>query len=127
RVSSRVVLIVGAAAALIFGLALALMPEQMLMGFGLDAPAAARVLSRDVGATLLGFAVLNWFGRNATGMALRAILVANLFVQAAELVVNGIEIGMGELPMAAAGGLAIHIILGALFVWALYRPGRAAA
>jgi len=117
-----VVLIIGAVAAFVFGLALTLAPEQMLAGFGLETPAAARVLSRDVGVTLLGLAVLNWMARNATGGALRAILVANLFVQVAELVVNGIEIGVGDLPGAAAGGLAIHLILGALFAWALLRP-----
>ena len=30
----------------------------------------------------------------------------------------------GELPPAAAGGLVIHLVLGALFGWALYRTGR---
>src|SRR5437867_8534002 len=124
--STRVVLIIGAVAALLFGLALVLLPAQMLAGFGLGAPAAAQVLSRDVGVTLIGLAVLNWLGRNATGEALRAILVANIFVQAAELVVNGIELAVGDLPSTAAGGLIIHIVLGALFLWALVRPGRPA-
>ena len=121
--SVRLVLVIGAAAALLFGLLLTLLPDQMLGGFGLESAPAARVLSRDVGVTLIGLAVLNWFGRNATGAALRAILLANLFVQVAELVVNGIEIAVGELPASAAGGLAIHIILGALFAWALIRRG----
>src|SRR2546430_14872595 len=124
--STRVVLIIGAVAALLFGLALVLLPAQMLAGFGLGAPAAAQVLSRDVGVTLLGLAVLNWLGRNATGDALRAILAANLFVQVAELVINGLELAMGELPPAAAGGLVIHLVLGALFAWALVQSGRAA-
>jgi hypothetical protein len=121
---TRVVLIIGALAALIFGLGLTLVPAQMLAGFGLGAPSAAVVLSRDVGVTLLGLAVLNWLGRNATGAALRAILVANLFVQVAELIVNGIELAIGELPTAAAGGLVIHIVLGALFLWALTQSSR---
>ena len=122
--NSRVVLIIGAVAALIFGLGLTFLPTQMLAGFGLGAPPAAQVLSRDVGVTLLGLAVLNWLGRNAAGEALRAILVANLFVQIAELIVNAIELAVGELPPAAAGGLVIHLVLGALFGWALYRTGR---
>jgi hypothetical protein len=122
---SRVVLIIGAIAALLFGLGLTLAPVQMLAGFGLGAPTVALVLSRDVGVTLLGLAVLNWLGRNATGEALRAILAANLFVQVAELVVNGLELGIGELPPAAAGGLVIHLVLGALFGWALLQSGRA--
>ena len=50
--------------------------------------------------------------------------MANLFVQTAELIVNAIELLAGELPPPAAGGLVIHLILGALFGWALYRSGR---
>ena len=123
--TSRVVLIIGAVAALVFGLALTLAPAQMLAGFGLGTPTAAQVLSRDVGVTLVGLAVLNWLGRNTTGEALRAILVANIFVQGAELVVNGYELAVGELPSDAAGGLIIHVVLGALFVWALVQSGRA--
>jgi hypothetical protein len=119
--SARVILIVGAAAALLFGLGLTLLPDQMLAGFGLETPTAARVLSRDVGVTLLGLAVLNWLARNLHGDALRVILAANLFVQIAELVVNGIELAVGDLPPAAAGGLLIHIVLGALFAWPLLR------
>jgi hypothetical protein len=119
--SARVVLIIGAAMALLFGLLLTLMPDQMLAGFGLDAPTAARVLSRDVGVTLVGLGLLNWLARNATGSTLRALLIANLFVQIAELVVNGAELAVGDLPAPAAGGLVIHIVLGALFAWALLR------
>lgn len=125
--TSRAVLIIGAIAALVFGLSLTLLPAQMLAGFGLGAPTVAVVLSRDVGVTLLGLAVLNWLGRNATGQALRAILAANLFVQVAELFVNGLELATGELPAAAAGGVIIHVVLGALFAWALYQSVRAPA
>ena len=53
-----------------------------------------------------------------------AILFANLFVQVAELIVNAIEIATGELPGAAAGGLLIHLVLGGLFGWALYKSRR---
>ena len=125
--SARLVLIIGAAAALVFGLGLLLAPAQMLAGFGLDAPTAAMVLSRDVGVTLLGLAVLNWLGRNTTGEALRAILAANLAVQVLELAVNGAELAVGQLPAAAAGGLVIHIVLGGLFAWVLLMPRRMTA
>ncbi len=97
--SSKLALTIGAVAAALFGLALALLPQQMLSGFGLDAPAIAQVVSRDVGVTLLGLAVLNWLARDATGMALRAILIGNLFIQVAEIVVNGIEIATGALSL----------------------------
>lgn len=114
--SAKLALTIGAVAAAVFGLALLLLPQQMLAGFGLEAPAAAQVVSRDVGVTLLGLAVLNWRARDATGTTLRAILIANLFIQVAELVVNGVEIATGVLPGQAAPGLLIHLVLAVIFV-----------
>lgn len=112
---------IGAVAAFVFGLALTVFPTTMLAGFGLAVPDAAVVLSRDVGVTLIGLGVINWMGRNATGEALRAILVGNVVVQALEIVVNTGEIIAGVLPGQAAGGLVIHLVLGAIFVLAMTR------
>src|SRR5262249_2442288 len=74
---------IGAVLAAIFGAALTFLPEQMLGGFGLAAPKEALVVSRDVGVTLLGLAIINWLGRNATGDVLRALLWGNIFIQVA--------------------------------------------
>src|SRR5438046_7332564 len=93
-VSPRLALMIGAVAAFIFGLALTVVPATMLAGFGLAVPDAAVVLSRDVGVTLIGLGVINWMARNATGQALRAILVGNVVVPALELVVNAGEIAV---------------------------------
>jgi hypothetical protein len=118
-VSSRIALLIGGAAATLFGIALLVFPTSMLAGFGLGVPTEAKVLSRDVGATLIGLGVINWMARNATGEVLRALLVGNVVVQALELVVNGWEIVAGELPAQAAGGLLIHLVLGAIFILAM--------
>jgi hypothetical protein len=48
--------------------------------------------------------------------------VGNVVVQALELVVNGYEIIVGTLPAQAAGGLVIHLVLGAIFVLAMRAP-----
>ena len=117
--SPRLALIIGGVAAVVFGLALFVSPESMLAGFGPATPVAAKVLSRDVGATLIGLGVINWMARNAGGEALRALLVGNVIVQALELLINGYEIVVGDLPTQAAGGLFIHLILGAVFVLAM--------
>jgi hypothetical protein len=117
---------IGGVAALVFGLALLVFPTTMLSGFGLAVPTEAKDLSRDVGATLIGLGVINWMARNATGEPLRALLVGNVVVQALELVVNGYEIVVGDLPTQAAGGLAIHLILGAVFVLAMRSPSSRA-
>jgi hypothetical protein len=118
-VSPRLALMIGGVAAVVFGLALFVSPESMLAGFGVAAPVSAKVLARDVGATLIGLGVINWMARNATGEVLRALLVGNVVVQALELLINGYEIVVGDLPTQAAGGLLIHLVLGAVFVLAM--------
>ena len=110
---------IGGVVAVVFGLALFVSPEAMLVGFGVAAPVSARVLARDVGATLIGLGVINWMARNATGEVLRALLVGNVVVQALELFINGYEIAVGDLPTQAAGGLLIHLVLGAVFILAM--------
>jgi hypothetical protein len=113
---------IGGLAAIVFGLALLVFPTSMLAGFGLAVPTEAKVLSRDVGATLIGLGVINWMARSARGETLRALLVGNVVVQALELVVNTYEIAVGDLPTQAAGGLLIHLVLGAIFVQAMRSP-----
>ncbi len=117
--SPRLALMIGGVAAVLFGVALFVSPESMLTGFGVATPVAARVLARDVGATLIGLGVINWMARNATGQVLRALLVGNVVVQALELLINGYEIAVGDLPTQAAGGLVIHLVLGVVFVLAM--------
>ena len=124
--SPRVALMIGGVAAIVFGLGLLVFPTSMLPGFGLTASTEAKVLSRDVGATLIGLGVINWMARNATGNALRALLVGNVVIQALELVINAYEIAVGDLPTQAAGGLVIHLVLGAVFVLAMRSPSSRA-
>ncbi|TMG69814.1 MAG: hypothetical protein E6H81_09170 [Chloroflexi bacterium] len=119
--SPRLALMLGAIAAFVFGLALLVFPTTMLAGFGLGTPNEGVVLSRDVGATLIGLGVINWMARSATGTPLRAILVGNVVVQALEIVVNGYEVAAGALPVQAAPGLVIHLLLGAIFITAMRR------
>ena len=93
----------------------------MLAGFGLSTPNEALVVSRDVGVTLVGVGVINWLARDATGTALRGILIANLVIQVLELLVNGYELATGALPSQAAGGEIIHVVLAVIFFLALRR------
>ena len=117
----KTALIIGAVAASIFGLLLTLAPGPMLNGFGLKGSDEGMVLSRDVGVTLLGVAVINWMARNASGAALRGVLAGNLAIQVLEFLVNGYELVAGILPSSAAGGEVIHIVLGAIFLLGLLR------
>lgn len=117
---------IGGVAAIVFGLALLVFPTTMLANFGLAVSDGAKVLSRDVGATLIGLGVINWMARNATGEALRALLVGNVVIQALEFVINAYEIAVGDLPTQAAAGLLIHLVLGAVFVLAMRSPSSRA-
>ena len=117
---------IGGIAAIVFGLGLLVFPTTMLANFGLGISDGAKVLSRDVGATLIGLGVINWMARNATGDALRALLVGNVVIQALELVVNAYEIAVGDLTTQAAGGLLIHLVLGGVFVLAMRSPSSRA-
>lgn len=117
---------IGGVATLVLGLALLVFPAAVLASFGLGVPEEAKALSRDVGATLIGLGVINWTARNATGEPLRALLVGNVVVQALELVVKGAEVLTGALPPQAAGGLLIHLALGAVFVLAMRSPSSSA-
>lgn len=115
----KLALVVGAVVTAILGLALIAAPELVLQGLGLDAHGDGLILARDVGALQLGLAVLNWVGRNADGRGLRAILGADLFVQFAELLLNGTEILTHQLPGAAWPEVSLCSVLGMLFGLAL--------
>lgn len=118
---------IGAVVAGIFGLLLVFAPAQMLAGFGLKGVDEGMILSRDVGSTLVGLAIINWLGRDASGAALRALLVGNLAIQVFEFLVNGYELMIGQLPSSAAGGEVIHIVLGIIFLLALRRAASPVA
>lgn len=121
RMRPSLALSIGAVLAVVFGAALALLPVQMLSGFGLGTPTEAQIVSRDVGVTLIGLGIINWLAREATGAPLRGLLWGNIFIQVAEFVVNGWEVAAGSLPAAAAGGLVIHLALAVVFVLGLRR------
>jgi hypothetical protein len=99
----------------------------LLRYFGIESHSDGIILSRDVGIVLLGLAVLNWTGRDADGVGLRAILTANLFVQVIELVVNGGEIVTGQLTTAAVPGIVVHAVLATIFIFAIAWRARGRA
>ncbi len=114
--SSKLALTIGAIAAFVFGLALLLVPDQMLGGFGLGTPKEALVVSRDIGVTLIGLGIVNWLARNEAGAAIRALLIGNAFIQVAEALVNGWEAVAGILPGQAFGGVVLHAVLAVVFL-----------
>ena len=115
----RIALVIGAACALLFGAMLITTPDAILRGLGLEAHGDGILVARHMAIVVLGLAVLNWLARNAEGHTLRAILVANLFVQVGGFVLRTAEIVTRQLPGAAWPSVAAQGVLSTIFVFAL--------
>jgi uncharacterized membrane protein len=118
-VKPRIALVIGAACALLFGAMLITTPDAILRGLGLEAHGDGILVARHMAIVVLGLAVLNWLARNAEGHILRAILVANLFVQAGGFVLRTAEIVTHQLPGAAWPSVVAQAVLSTIFVFAL--------
>jgi hypothetical protein len=73
-------LIIVAAAALVFGLGFLLLPEQSLALFGITLDASGTLFARLVGAALIGYAAVYWLARNAGDSEARRAIVVGGFV-----------------------------------------------
>jgi len=116
--------------AILFGLGLLLVPAQFYQPAGIAFTPLLGTIAQAHGATLVGLGVVNWLARNADRKGLVAVLAGNLVVQALSLVIvlRTMQLGAGT---AAAPGIVIHVVLGALFAFFLIRvlrqPQHAAA
>lgn len=83
---------VTAIGSLLFGLAYLLIPETLMSLYGNSPDPSNLWLARYLGATILGFGVVNWLGRNVkSGTALRAIIAGTFTVTAIGFVVSIFE------------------------------------
>lgn len=72
-------MVVSAVVAVIFGIAFVLAAGSLMTLYGATLNPAGTIIAQLFGAALIGFAVVNWFARNAKeGEALQAIVLANL-------------------------------------------------
>jgi hypothetical protein len=72
-------LTIAAVVAVVFGLAFVLVTGPLLSFYGITLDKAGSLVAQLFGASLIGFAVLNWFARGVTDREARqAILLANL-------------------------------------------------
>ena len=115
----KTALVICAACALLFGAMLITTPDAILRGLGLDAHGDGILVARHMAIVVLGFAVLNWLGRDAEGNTLRAILIANLFVQVGGFALRTAEIVTRQLPGAAWPSVVAQALLSAVFGLAL--------
>ena len=125
---------IGAVFNILAGLPVAFATAPMLSVFGWPAtPDQAIVLARHEAILLIGVGIIDWLARDAVGAPLRALLWGNIFMRAAEGVVNGWEFATGIVPTTAFGGflypvaLLVDIVLIVVFALALRNAGSARA
>ena len=76
----KVIFIIHAIVALIFGLAFVFVPGSTLSLYGVTVNEAGIFISRLYGASLLVFAVLAWFARNAEESTARRAILIGFFI-----------------------------------------------
>ena len=117
---------IAAILAWLFGIMLLAAPAQFYAPIGMTLTPMLATLAQAHGATLIGLGTINWFGRNAEGAGLRAILVGNLVTQVLSFAVAAWTASLGA-GAKTAPAFVIHTTLGILFLVFLLRTRRRAA
>lgn len=116
----RFLMIFSALGLLGYGLGMLFATEMLMSLFDMGVSMNA---GRVLGATYLGFAVLDWQARSATGGPLRsAIVLANFVANAASVPVILLSINGGLINGMGWGGLGFHAVLALGFAYFLINP-----
>jgi len=79
----KIILVINAIVVAIFGIALVLIPAQLLSLYGITVDTSLKYMAQLFGAALIGFAVLTWSARNSSDSGARRAIILALFVTAA--------------------------------------------
>lgn len=120
-------LTIAAAVAGIFGLAFVLVTDPLVSLYGITLDKAGTLVAQLFGASLLGFAALNWFARTVTDReAQRAIVLGNLVGDG----VGFVMILLGQLAGVANAlgwsSVAIYLLLTLGFAYFQFMKPRTA-
>ncbi len=120
----RIFISISAVLAWIFAAGLLFMPEGFYRPTGIIMTPMIGTLAQAHGATLAGLGLVNWLARDSDRKGLGAVLAGNLLVQVLSLVVvlRTMALGAGT---AVAPGVVIHVVLGSLFAYFLFKNLRA--
>lgn len=121
----KIFLSIAAVLAWIFGGALLVAPGPFYAPAGIQMTPMLATVAQAHGATLVGLGVIDWLARSAGGKGLVAVLSGNLVVQLLSLgvVLRTMALGAGA---AVAPGVVIHVALGGLFAYFLWKARKAA-
>lgn len=119
----KLFLSIAAILAWLFGGALLFAPATFYEPTGIAFTPLLETLAQAHGATLLGLGVIDWLARSAEKKGLVAVLAGNLVAQALSLfvVMRTMSLGVGA---AVAPGVAIHVVLGGIFAFFLFKASR---
>jgi hypothetical protein len=121
----KIFLSIAAVLAWIFGAALLLAPGPFYAPTGIPMTPMLGTIAQAHGATLVGLGVIDWLARNAEKRGLVAVLAGNLVVQVLSLAVVLRTMTLGAGP-AVAPGVVIHVVLGSLFAYFLWKARKSA-
>jgi hypothetical protein len=100
--------------AAVFGLAFLIAPSQLVALYGVTLTPATEVIGRIAGSVILGFAIVFWGARNASGAeTFKAMMMAGLIANGLDCLillhatVTGLVNGLGWLQVVINGALAI--------------------
>lgn len=128
--SLRNLLAVAAVVSFIFGLGLLVAPTPFIGVYGVKTDALSIYLARTLAAALLGFAVLNWMGRNlADNQARQIVVTANLVGYALGFIVGLIDQLSGATGSNSLGWsvVAIDLLLATGFAYFRFMVKEAPA
>jgi hypothetical protein len=120
----KIFLSIAAVLAWLFGAALLVAPGPFYAPAGIAMTPMLGTVAQAHGATLVGLGVIDWLARNAEKRGLVAVLAGNLVVQVLSLavVLKTMALGAGA---NVAPGVVIHVVLGSLFAYFLWKGRKA--
>ena len=119
----NILLAVAAVLAWLFGGMLIFMPQEFYAPVGIAMTPMLATNSQAHGATLIGLGVIDWLARGADRRGIVAVLAGNLVTQILSLLVvaRTMQLGAGA---AMAPAIVIHVVLGTLFTYFLFKATR---
>ena len=76
----KVILVIIAIVAAVFGIALLVMPAQLLSLYGITADTPLKFVSQLFGTALIGYAVLTWSARSSSDSDARRSIILAIFI-----------------------------------------------
>ncbi len=116
----RVLMIVNAIVAGLFGIGFVLVPGQVLSQYGITTDAAFELVGQLLGAAFIGFAVLTWAARNTTDSEARRAIILALFIGDAIGFIVALIAQLGGV-VNALGWSTVVIYLLLAFGWGYFR------